>query len=159
MGRPPMDGKKEKDKDMEILVKDETGFGYALEDLEGLAAFVLQEEGAPENVELSVSLVDAERMAELNRRYLDREGPTDVLSFPMEEDCGEAYLLGDVVICPEEAERRRDIYGVSEGDEGRLVLIHGILHLLGYDDQDEQGNLRMDNRQAELLRRWKEMVT
>lgn len=144
---------------MEILIRDETGFGYALEDLEGLAAFVLREEGTPENVELSVSLVDVERMAELNRRYLDREGPTDVLSFSMAEECGEAYLLGDVVICPEEAERRRDLYGVAEGDEGRLVLIHGILHLLGYDDGDEQGNLRMDSRQVELLKRWKEMAT
>ncbi len=141
---------------MEILIRDETGFGYALEDLERLAAFVLREEGAPDNVELSICLVDVGRMSDLNSHYLKREGPTDVLSFPMEEELGDDYLLGDVVICPEEAERRRDSYGVAEGDEGRLVLIHGILHLLGYDDGDEQGSIDMDRRQRELLCRWKE---
>jgi probable rRNA maturation factor len=140
---------------MEVLVSLEEGGSHAEDELVDLAEFVLGQEGAPANSELSVSLVGPEKMAELNRYYLGREGPTDVLSFSMEEECEGAYLLGDVVICREEAARRRELYGVQAGDEVRLVLIHGILHLLGYDDRDEEGNLRMDERQRSLLEAWK----
>ncbi len=95
-----------------------------------LARRTLQAEGAGP-VELSISLVGAEEMAELHRRYLDDPEPTDVLSFTMDEE----GLLGDVVICPAvAAEQNPDV-----GTELRLLLVHGILHLLGYDhDQDEE---------------------
>jgi len=95
-----------------------------------LARRTLQAEGAGP-VELSVSLVGAEEMAELHRRYLDDPGPTDVLSFTMDEE----GLLGDVVICPAVAAGQSP----DLGTELRLLLVHGILHLLGYDhDEDEE---------------------
>lgn len=95
-----------------------------------LARRTLQAEGAGP-VELSVSLVGAEEMAELHRRYLGDPEPTDVLSFTMDEE----GLLGDVVICPAVAAGQNP----DVGTELRLLLVHGILHLLGYDhDEDEE---------------------
>ena len=96
-----------------------------------LARRTLEAEGVGP-VELSVSLVGADEMADLHARYMGEEGPTDVLSFTMDED----GLLGDVVICPEVAsEQSRELDA-----ELRLLLVHGILHLLGYDHDapDEQ---------------------
>ncbi len=140
---------------MEVLINDEAGSPYPHGELEALSLFVLTAEGAPPGCELSVSLVSEDKMAELNGYYLEREGPTDVLSFPMGEEWDGSYILGDVIICPGEVERRKELYGVERGDESRLVLIHGILHLLGYGDEDEGENRRMDERQRELLSGWK----
>jgi probable rRNA maturation factor len=97
--------------------------------LADLAKRTLSEEGAGP-VELSVSFVSADEMAALHMKYAGESGPTDVLSFTMDEE----GLLGDVVICPEvAAEQARDL-----PEELRLLLVHGILHLLGYDHQEEE---------------------
>jgi probable rRNA maturation factor len=97
--------------------------------LADLAKRTLSEEGAGP-VELSVSFVSADEMAALHVKYAGESGPTDVLSFTMDEE----GLLGDVVICPEvAAEQARDL-----PEELRLLLVHGILHLLGYDHQEEE---------------------
>lgn len=97
--------------------------------LADLAKRTLSEEGAGP-VELSVSFVSAGEMADLHVKYAGESGPTDVLSFTMDEE----GLLGDVVICPEvAAEQARDL-----PEELRLLLVHGILHLLGYDHQEEE---------------------
>jgi probable rRNA maturation factor len=90
-------------------------------------------------VELSVSLVTRDEMTDLHRRYLDEEGATDVLSFSMDED----GLLGDVVICPDVAASQSDDLAA----ELRLLLVHGILHLLGYDHEEEEERLAMWERQ------------
>lgn len=90
-------------------------------------------------VELSVSLVTKDEMTDLHRRYLDEEGATDVLSFSMDED----GLLGDVVICPDVAAGQSDDLAA----ELRLLLVHGILHLLGYDHEEEEERLAMWARQ------------
>jgi len=83
--------------------------------------------------ELSVSFVSEEEIAGLHLRYLQEEGPTDVLSFPLGEDAGGVAVLGDVVIAPAVAARNNpDVEG-----ELRLLLVHGILHLLGYDHEEE----------------------
>ncbi len=103
-----------------------------------LAARTLEAEGAGP-VELSVSLVTVEEMADLHGRYLDEHRPTDVLSFTMNED----GLLGDVVICPTVAARQSpDVEA-----ELRLLLVHGILHLLGYDHEEEDERRAMWARQ------------
>lgn len=107
--------------------------------LRDLATRTLRAEGAGP-VELSVSLVTPEEMADLHGRYLDDQEPTDVLSFTMDED----GLLGDVVICPAvAAEQNRDLEA-----ELRLLLVHGILHLLGYDHDQEEERRAMWARQA-----------
>lgn len=111
-----------------------------------LAERTLAGEGVHET-ELSVSLVTIEEMAELHRRYMGEEGPTDVLSFPLDEPSAPSDegppLLGDVVICPEVAAGQNDDLDA----ELRLLLVHGILHLLGYDHETEEERARMWERQ------------
>lgn len=103
-----------------------------------LAQATLLAENAVEK-ELSISLVTADEMSHLHEEYMGEAGPTDVLSFPQDED----GLLGDVVICPAvAAEQSRDI-----AVEIRLLLVHGILHLLGYDHEREEDRTRMWARQ------------
>lgn len=106
--------------------------------LADLARSTLAHEGAGP-VELSVSLVNAEEMAELHVKYAGETGPTDVLSFTMDEE----GLLGDVVICPEVAKAQSSDLGA----ELRLLLVHGILHLLGYDHQEDEERTAMWQRQ------------
>lgn len=96
-----------------------------------------------ERSELSVSLVTDEEMADLHARYMNEPGPTDVLSFPLDQDDRDedgVRLLGDVVIAPEVAARNN---ADDPGSEIRLLLVHGILHLLGHDHQDEDERRRM----------------
>lgn len=101
--------------------------------------------------ELSISLVDEDEMADLHERYMGEPGPTDVLSFSLDEtdedepDAEDApRLLGDVVIAPSVAARNnpRDPAG-----ELRLLLVHGVLHLLGYDHEDAEERAQMWSRQ------------
>jgi probable rRNA maturation factor len=127
--------------DRQIRPLDEDG-------LRTLARDALRGEGI-ERAELSVSFVEAAEMAELHERFMDEPGPTDVLSFPL-DDVDEAEgresirLLGDVVVAPSEAERNNP--GDPEA-ELRLLLVHGILHLLGYDHEEEDARIRMWERQ------------
>lgn len=111
----------------------------------------LKAEGTRRDTVLSVSALSGDEIEDLNRRYLASDGPTDVIAFPMGEESKEGFLLGDVVICPEYIAGKWEEYGVEEGRELEFVAIHGILHLLGYDDQDEEGALKMDRRQREIL--------
>jgi probable rRNA maturation factor len=93
--------------------------------------------------ELSLSFVGDEEMEDLHQRYLGEPGPTDVLSFPMAED----GLLGDIVICPAEARRNN----ADLGSELRLLVVHGVLHLLGYDHEREDERRAMWARQDSYL--------
>ena len=113
------------------------------EALERLAARTLVAEDAGHS-ELSVSFVGSEEMADLHRRYMDEEGPTDVLSFPLDDTDDEGRrILGDVVICPEfAASNNPDLEA-----ETRLLLVHGILHLLGYDHEEDAERAEMWARQ------------
>lgn len=112
--------------------------------LRTLARETLVAEGRRE-VELSVSFVDADEMTDLHVRYLGEPGPTDVLSFPLDDvDERGVRLLGDVVIAPSVAAAN------NPGDpaaEVRLLLVHGILHVLGYDHEDEAERAKMWARQ------------
>jgi probable rRNA maturation factor len=109
-----------------------------------LARETLLAEGL-ERVELSVSLVAEDEMADLHMRYLGQQGPTDVLSFPLGEDDGDGVrLLGDVVIAPSVAARANPD---DPAAELRLLLVHGILHVLGYDHEDEEERAEMWARQ------------
>jgi probable rRNA maturation factor len=101
-----------------------------------------------ERAELSVSLVDEDEMADLHVRYMDEEGPTDVLSFPLGEgDEDGVHLLGDVVICPAFAVRNNPDLNRDLAAELRLLLVHGTLHLLGYDHEKEDERRAMWERQ------------
>ncbi|MEI9475910.1 MAG: rRNA maturation RNase YbeY [Deltaproteobacteria bacterium] len=115
----------------------------------------MAELGSPE-AELSIVFVDDPRIRELNRRYLHRDKPTNVLAFSMVE--GEfptlhPHLLGDLVISVETAERQSNRFGLSAGEMVILLMIHGILHLLGYDHLGSKKKAReMAEKQRELLR-------
>ncbi|MGH2662755.1 MAG: rRNA maturation RNase YbeY [Actinomycetota bacterium] len=104
-----------------------------------LARRTLEAEGAG-GVELSVALADRQEMSRLHERFLGEPGPTDVLSFTMDEE----GLLGDVVICPEVAAEQNP----NADAELRLLLVHGILHLLGYDHEADEQKREMWDRQA-----------
>jgi probable rRNA maturation factor len=121
-----------------------------------LAAFVLEAEHAPEPLEVSIVFVNDAAIAELNVRHLEHDGPTDVLAFPMREaprpGAGGPEVLGDVVVSAERAVAYCRQYGGEPLQEVALYLVHGLLHLLGYDDLTEPDCARMENRQNELLR-------
>ncbi len=112
--------------------------------LVALARDTLVAEGV-DRAELSVSLVEDEEMADLHVRFMGEEGPTDVLSFPLDEagDHG-VRLLGDVVIAPAVAARN---HPDDPEAEIRLLLVHGILHVLGYDHEEEAERAEMWARQ------------
>jgi probable rRNA maturation factor len=107
---------------------------------------------------VSILLTDDEQIAELNRQYRDVDGPTDVLSFSQKEGEDdivpglEENLLGDVVISVETAARQAEEQGKSLDDELDMLLVHGILHLLGYDHAEPEDERAMFARQEELLR-------
>jgi probable rRNA maturation factor len=117
-------------------------------DLEGLTTLALATllgEGIAD-AELSISLVTEQEIAELHERYLHEAGPTDVLSFPLDDESGEDGLrqLGDVVIAPAIAARNNPD---DPAAELRLLLVHGILHLLGHDHMEQADRASMWARQ------------
>jgi probable rRNA maturation factor len=123
-----------------ILVDDRQDLTVDVDGLVALASLCLTREGASSS-ELSVSLVTEEEMADLHERYMDEEGSTDVLSFPLDEVDEEGKrILGDVVIAPAVAARNNR---TDPAAEMRLLLVHGILHLLGHDHEGEEERARM----------------
>jgi len=112
---------------------------------------VMRAEGVRRDAVVSVSALDEEEISELNHRYLSRMGPTDVLAFPLGEESGDGYLLGDVLICPQHIMARREEYGVEKGRELDFVAAHGVLHLLGYEDDDEDKAAVMERRLRDIL--------
>ncbi len=126
---------------------------------ERLSAFVLEREEAPEAIELSIAVVDIAEMTSLNTSYRGKEGPTDVLSFECDDPCtvvgpDESVTLGDVVIAPEVAEVQAVEYGHTVEEELNLLLVHGVLHLLGYDHESDEDATVMQARERVLLEAW-----
>lgn len=146
---------------MSIFLADEQTEQVGVDDLHSLAGLVLREEGYPEDAEVTLLFISEEEMASYNDRFLNREGPTDVLAFPVEEllpgvvpetdPQGPPLMLGDVVVAPAYVRRQASKYGVSYEDEMALMVTHGILHLLGYDHIDDTDAERMESRERELL--------
>ena len=103
--------------------------------------------------EISVPLTDNETIHQLNKEYRDVDRPTDVLSFPMDDD-GEDMVLGDVVISLEKAMEQAEEYGHSLEREIAFLCVHSVLHLLGYDHETgEEDEKEMFRRQEEILRK------
>jgi len=115
-------------------------------DLSDLAARTLSAEGHA-RVELSLSFVDESEMADLHERYMHEPGPTDVLTFPLDDDDVDesgVRVLGDVVIAPSVAARNN---AEDPDAELRLLVVHGVLHVLGYDHENEHERAVMWQRQ------------
>ncbi len=99
-----------------------------------------------DNVELSISLVDNETIQNINREWRGKDRPTDVLSFPLDEDTPSGYkyrLLGDVIISLPYAKKQAEEIGLSYREEILRLLIHGILHLLGYDHETSEEDAKI----------------
>jgi len=117
-------------------------------------------EGVSEGTEVSVTFVDNERIKEINREYRDKDQPTDVISFAMEE-MGEGEIaiigedipkvLGDIIISIPRAKEQADDYGHSFARELGFLAVHGFLHLLGYDHMTKEDEEKMFSRQKEIL--------
>jgi len=128
-----------------VAVDDRQTDAVDVEGLRALARACLVGEGVVD-AELSISFVTEDEIARLHRRYLQQDGPTDVLSFPLDDEAGEdgLRLLGDVVIAPAVAAQNNPD---DPGSELRLLLVHGILHLLGHDHMEQADRATMWARQ------------
>ena len=126
------------------------------------AEFVVERLGLHPDVELSVSLVDTAEITGLHVRWMDLPGPTDVLSFPMDElrvpepgQAAEPGVLGDVVMCPQVAADQGAQAGHGLDAELELLLTHGILHLVGHDHAEPEEHAVMFGLQDDLLAAWR----
>ena len=128
-----------------VLISNRQSLPVDEEGLTALAQQALASEGRTDRVELSVSFVEETEMADLHVRYMGEEGPTDVLSFPLDEvDDRGVRLLGDVIVAPSVAARNNPD---DPAGEVRLLLVHGILHVLGYDHEGDSERTEMWARQ------------
>jgi probable rRNA maturation factor len=144
-----------------IFVADEQSHPVDLPAIRSLAGMVVEGEGYPESSEVTLLLVSDSEMGSYNERFLNRTGPTDVLAFPVEDlkpgvvperdFNGPPLLLGDIIVAPEYISRQAEEYGVSFEDEISLMVVHGLLHLLGYDHQDDDEAEAMELREREIL--------
>jgi probable rRNA maturation factor len=159
-----------------IEIANESGVTADEVALASVSRFVLDRLRIHPLAELSVLLVDEAAMTKLHMDWMEEPGPTDVLSFPMDElrppsmggahgargageDGGpEPGLLGDVVLCPQVAAVQAKEAGHSPQEELELLTVHGILHLLGYDHADPEEEAEMFGLQGELLRDWRAAV-
>ncbi len=137
----------------------EDGIACALADdeLEDICTMVLAQEGVMRPCYVSLSVVSDERMHELNRQWRFQDRPTDVLSLECERPDdpalmeGEPCELGDIVLAPNYIAHQALTFGTTPADETRLLLVHGMLHLLGYDHVVEEEAQAMEAREDELL--------
>ena len=143
---------------MSIEVSNESGVRADGREIVALAEHVLAAMHVHRNAEMSVLLVDEAAMSALHERWMDEPGPTDVLSFPMDElrpgrDGAPTPpgLLGDIVVCPQVAARQAEKARHSTADEILLLVTHGILHLLGYDHAEPAEEKEMFDLQRKLL--------
>lgn len=140
--------------EVRVLVSDQRPEGGPaappLEAIAALAAHVLAAEGQPE-AELSVTLVDDERIAQIHVDYMDIPGPTDVISFPLGDPEDPIPILGEVVVSVDTAAREAEERGITLREELLRYVVHGTLHLFGYDDHEPDDYAVMHARQEELL--------
>ena len=123
-----------------------------------LAGFALDRMKIHPGAELAIMFVDEPAMEALHIQWMDEPGPTDVLSFPMDElrpgtdqEPAPAGLLGDIVICPAVAERQADTAGHATINEVLMLTAHGILHLLGFDHSEAEEEKEMFGIQKSIL--------
>lgn len=146
---------------MNITFGDEQDDPLPAGDLVRLAEIVLTEEGLPPDTSVSLTLVEEHAIAELNQAHMGKTGPTDVLSFPIEDAApgapplpdvaGPPLELGDVFIAPAVVRSNARRTGVSFDDELALMVVHGLLHLLGWDHVEDDDAVAMEKREGELL--------
>ena len=137
---------------MEVFVANEQEMPVPEARLSALARHALDFLKVDEDAELSVLFVSPSHMHLLNQRFANEDKPTDVLAFPMMEDEeDEVLLLGDVVVCPEIALDNATAENHSYERELEVLLVHGTLHLLGYDHHGPTDKSRMDDCLGQII--------
>lgn len=145
-----------------IDVNNESGWPADEKQLVRLSGFALAQLRIHPQADLSILLVDEATMTQYHEKFMDLPGPTDVLSFPMDElrvpKIGQPPpqgLLGDIVLCPAEIKRRAPQEGRTLDDEMAYLVLHGLLHLLGYDHAEPAEEAAMFKLQDTLFASWK----
>ncbi|MEJ3652617.1 rRNA maturation RNase YbeY [Actinomycetes bacterium KLBMP 9759] len=150
---------------MSIEVCNESGVSVDEPLIASVARFALDAMRVSPAAELSILAVGLDAMSELHERWMEEPGPTDVMSFPMDDLAEESRrpdapelgpaLLGDIVLCPEFAKAQARTAGHSLDDELHLLTVHGVLHLLGYDHAEPEEEREMFGLQNKLLGEWR----
>ena len=147
---------------MTIEIENRSGSLAPTDQLHSLLSYCLNKlELNPED-DLTVIFVDEAEMEELHIKWMDERGPTDVLSFPMDEvRRGSAIdapaILGDIILCPSVAEAQAKKAGHSPNHEIFILTAHGLLHLLGYDHAEKTEQIEMFSLQEELVANWQKL--
>jgi probable rRNA maturation factor len=143
---------------MSVEIANETEYSIDQVRVLSLAGFALDRMKIHPGAELAIMFVDEQAMENLHLQWMDEPGPTDVLSFPMDElrpgteqEPTPAGLLGDIVICPAVAERQANTAGHDTINEVLLLTTHGILHLLGFDHSEPEEEKEMFGIQKSIL--------
>ena len=146
---------------MPIDINNESGLEADSPGLVRLATFALDQLRIHPLAELSILLVDEAAMTAYHVKYMGEDGPTDVLSFPMDElrppdddEEAPAGLLGDIVLCPTVTARQAAEHGRTAAEETEYLLVHGLLHLLGFDHAEPDQKAEMFGLKDKLLAAW-----
>lgn len=143
---------------MAIDIENRSGVDFSEENLSLLLSFGISELGLNPECDLNVLLVDEAEMTALHIKWMDEPGPTDVLSFPMDEiELGskEAGILGDIVLCPTVAQAQAKDAGHDLDRELSILSVHGLLHIVGYDHATSEDEKEMFTLQESIVDRWK----
>ncbi len=146
---------------MSIEISNETAIEVDTDSVLRLANFVRDELKLHPAIDLGILFIDEEPMAELHVKWMDEPGPTDVLSFPMDELRPGSDLvpspegvLGDIVVCPQVAMRQAETAGHPMMNEVLMLVTHGMLHLVGFDHAEPEEEREMFGLQRELLEKF-----
>lgn len=150
---------------MSVFFANESGVPLDERDLVGVVRFALDAWGVNPQAQVSVLAVDVRAMSDLHQQWMDEAGPTDVLAFPMDELTEHGSwqatpaapgpaLLGDIVVCPQVAASQAAERHHPAAHELRVLTVHGLLHLLGYDHADPVQERAMFDRQDRLVAAW-----
>ena len=142
---------------MAIEITNRSGIAYNEADLESLFQFGFDDLALNPECDLDILLVDEDEMAQLHVKWMGEPGPTDVLTFPMDElrpGTTEAGILGDIVTCPQVAIRQAQTTNQTFIREMSILGIHGLLHIVGYDHATQEEETEMFARQESIVARW-----
>lgn len=144
-----------------IDLNNESGMEADEQGLVRLARFALDRLRIHPQADLSILLVDEQTMADYHERFMDLPGPTDVMSFPMDElrepsddEAPPLGMLGDIVLCPAVTERQAAENGRQPDEEAEYLLIHGLLHLLGHDHAEPEEKAIMFGLNDKIIQAW-----
>ena len=143
---------------MGIEIANNSGIACNEDEIVDVAAFALNKMGIHPDSDLGITLVDEDEITKLHVQWMNLPGPTDVLSFPMDElkpfsASDGPGIIGDIVICPQFAAKQAISHSVA--DEISLLTVHGVLHLLGFDHVEEEEHKVMFGLQDKTLAEWR----